>query len=153
MTSQSPLPDPSTPFGECVHRRLRDDRLIWLITVGSDGTPQANPVWFLWEGETVLVYNVASAHRLRHVRERPRVSLHVDGVGEGVVVIAGRAWIDAAHPPADEHPAFLTKYGGLMGKGPQAWARRFPVAIRIRPLSVRGHVAGGRLRSGVVPLS
>lgn len=95
--------------------------------------------WFLRDGETVLVYNSVSANRPRHVRERPQVSLHLDGVGDRV--IAGRAWIAAGQPPADEGPAFLGKYGGLKGEGPQARTRRFPVSMWIRPLSVRGHLA------------
>ena len=36
--------DPSTPFGERVRRRLRDVVVVWLNTVGADGTPQPNPV-------------------------------------------------------------------------------------------------------------
>ena len=51
------FPDPSTPFGQRVQRRLRDEQVIWLTTVGADGTPQPNPVWFLVDGTTVVVYN------------------------------------------------------------------------------------------------
>ncbi len=46
---------PSTPFGARVAQRLREEHLIWLTTVGADGTPQPNPVWFLWDGASVLV--------------------------------------------------------------------------------------------------
>jgi hypothetical protein len=40
----SVLPDPATPFGERVARRLREEAVIWLTTMGADGTPQPNPV-------------------------------------------------------------------------------------------------------------
>src|SRR3954451_7916261 len=55
------LPDPATPFGERVAQRLREEVVIWLTTTGADGTPQPAPVWFLWEGETFLIYTLANA--------------------------------------------------------------------------------------------
>ena len=45
------LPDAGTPFGDRVRERLVDEQVIWLTTVGADGTPQPNPVWFLWTPE------------------------------------------------------------------------------------------------------
>src|SRR5438132_1268065 len=41
MTFQ--LPDPSTPFGERVARRLREERLIWLTTVDARGQLAVQP--------------------------------------------------------------------------------------------------------------
>ena len=73
MTFQ--LPDPATPFGERVARRLRDERLIWFTTVDAKGTPQPTPVWFLWDEatSTILVYSRADAKRLAHIQQNPRV--------------------------------------------------------------------------------
>jgi len=42
----SVLPDPTTPFGERVARRLREEPVIWFTSTSRDGTPQPNPVWF-----------------------------------------------------------------------------------------------------------
>ena len=42
------LPDTTTPFGRQVARRLQEEPIGWLTTVGADGTPQPNPVWFFW---------------------------------------------------------------------------------------------------------
>jgi len=36
---ESVLPDPSTPFGERVRRRLSEEQVIWITTVGKDGAP------------------------------------------------------------------------------------------------------------------
>jgi PPOX class probable F420-dependent enzyme len=142
MHGASPLPDPATPFGERVHRRLREEPIVWLSTVGPDGTPEPNPVWFLWEGETCLVYSTPAARRLRHVRSRPAVALHFDRGDSGTIVIAGHAALPDDQPPADRVPAFLAKYGPLMEMGTEAWARHFSVPLRIRLLRTRGHLAG-----------
>jgi len=94
------LPDPSTPFGAAVRDRLSTDKIIWLTTVGADGTPQPNPVWFLFDGETILTYNRPAAHRLNHIQSRPRVSLNLNQRDGDVMVLVGHAErIDDVPPP------------------------------------------------------
>ena len=51
MVTTQVIPDPSTPFGERVQRRLREELLVWLTTVGRDGAPQPNPVWLSGRAE------------------------------------------------------------------------------------------------------
>ena len=137
------LPDPATPFGERVRRRLREDVVIWLTTVGSDLTPQPNPVWFLWESESLLVYNRSTAHRLQHVRTRPRVSLNFDGDRRGgdIVVLAGSAEVAGGEPAPHEHEAYVAKYGAMMtrvSRNLEEFSRQYPVPLRVRGLRVRG---------------
>jgi PPOX class probable F420-dependent enzyme len=63
------IPDPGSAYGERVRRRLTSEMAIWLTTTGRDGTPQPNPVGFVWDGgDTVLVYSQAGARRLDNIR-------------------------------------------------------------------------------------
>jgi len=96
------LPDASSPLGVWVRQRLRDDPLAWLTTVDSCGIAQPNPVWFLWDGDSILVYNLPSAHRLSHVRRRPQVTRHRDShvCGGDAVVLIGAAEIVTDEPTA-----------------------------------------------------
>lgn len=140
----SVMPDTSTPFGERVARRLRDAHLIWLTTVGADGMPQPNPVWFLWNGETMLIYTLRDAKRLAHIARNPRVALNFDGDGNGgdIIVIAGEAWLTPQEPPADQLPAYVEKYKDLItriGHTPASFAAHYSVPFRVRPIKVRGH--------------
>ena len=99
MTGTHVLPDPATPFGETVRARLRDEQIIWLTTVAPSGTPQPNPVWFLWQPDpddawgdgSFLIYHDNAAHRLRTLTERPRVALNFNAVtgGGGITVFTG----------------------------------------------------------------
>jgi PPOX class probable F420-dependent enzyme len=137
------LPDPATEFGERVRRRLRDEQVIWLTTVGGDGTPQPNPVWFLWEGTSALVYNRPDAKRLLHLRSGPQVCLHFDGNGRGgdVVVLTGRAQILEGHPPAHEHSGYLNKYRESITRvsgSPEAFSEAYSVPVRIDVVRIRG---------------
>lgn len=133
---------PSGQFGERAARRLREETVIWLTTVGADGTPQPNPVWFLWEEpDTLLVYNRSDAHRLKHVAARPRVTMHFNHHGGGdVVVLTGTARI-VDRPPAHEHPAYLAKYEAMaarVGGSPAEFAAQYPVPLEITIERVRG---------------
>lgn len=144
MTFQ--LPDPSTPFGERVARRLREERLIWFTTVNSKGTPQPTPVWFLWDEETatILIYSRADAKRLLHLQQNPQVALNFDGNGSGgdIIVITGEAQVSEDDPPADELSTYVEKYNGFIATRygtPAQFAAIYSVALRIRPAVLRGH--------------
>jgi PPOX class probable F420-dependent enzyme len=144
MTFQ--LPDPSTPFGERVARRLRDERLIWFTTVDAKGTPQPTPVWFLWDDttSTILIYSRADAKRLVHLQQNPRVALNLDGNGNGgnIIVITGEAYESTADPSADRLPIYVEKYRDFIVRSfetPEKFASIYPVALRIRPIAIRGH--------------
>jgi len=137
------LPDPETPFGERVARRLQEEAVIWLTTTGADGTPQPAPVWFLWEGETFLIYTLASARRLAHIERNPRVALNFDGDGSGgdIIVFTGEARRVSDAPPADQNLAYAAKYRQLIAEEFQTaenFAQGYPVALRITPTKVRG---------------
>jgi hypothetical protein len=43
--------DLTTDFGKRAAERLAKEKVIWLTTVGVDGAPQPNPVWFVWESD------------------------------------------------------------------------------------------------------
>jgi PPOX class probable F420-dependent enzyme len=144
MTFQ--LPDPSTPFGERVARRLHDERLIWLTTVNTKGIPQPTPVWFLWDAATAtfLIYSRADAKRLAHLQQNPHVALNFDGNGNGgdIIVIIGAAQVGSADPPANQLPSYVEKYTDFIARRyatPENFASIYSVAMRIHPTTVRGH--------------
>ncbi len=136
--------DTSTDFGARAARHLQDDQIVWLTTVGSKGTPQPSPVWFLWDGDTALIYSYPSTSKLRNIEQRPRASLHFNCTPSGgdVVILTGDAWVDADAALANANPAFVDKYTDGMrniGMTPDAYGQAFSVAIRVRPTSLRGH--------------
>ncbi len=140
------LPDPATPFGERVARRLRNERLIWLTTVNEKGMPQPTPVWFLWDEatSTFLVYSRADAKRLAHIQQDPRVAFNFDGNGSGgdIIVITGMAQISSTDPSADQLPSYVEKYRDFIATRyatPENFASIYSVALRIQPGVIRGH--------------
>jgi PPOX class probable F420-dependent enzyme len=129
-----------------VARRLRDERLIWLTTVDAKGMPQPTPVWFLWDeaSSTFLIYSRADAKRLAHLQQNPRVALNFDGNGTGgnIIVIIGHATVSSDDPSADQLPAYVEKYRDFIARSystPERFASIYSVALRIRPVAIRGH--------------
>jgi len=135
--------DTSTEFGARVLRHLEDDQVVWLTTVGPELTPQPSPVWFLWDGETVLMFSQPGTPKLRNVGLHPRVSLNFNSTSSGgdVVVLNGDAWIDDEAPSAAANSAYAAKYSqgfADIGMTPEAFARAYSVPVRIRPTNLRG---------------
>jgi PPOX class probable F420-dependent enzyme len=70
--------DTTTEAGGRVERRLREEQIIWMTTVRSDGQPQSVPVWFFWDGEKFLVYSQPGRQKLRNIERNPRVDLNLN---------------------------------------------------------------------------
>ena len=139
------LPDPTTEFGARVTRRLHEEEIAWLTLVDARGTPQPAPIWFLWDGESALIYSDSRAKRLEHLRANPRVGLHLDGNGTGgdIVVLTGEVREATDVPAAPDNPAYLAKYGARIAGGgwgtPEVFAQTYSVPLRFRPTRIRGH--------------
>ena len=152
MTDTRVLPDPESAFGETVRRRLREESIIWLTTVGRGGTPQPNPVWFLWQPDpesswgdgSFLIFNDGNAVRREAFAHRPRVALNFNSIeGGGIAVFTGRVEVLEGHPPAHQHPEYAAKYGPrleAMGRGAnlETFLGKYDLVTRIRPEKVRG---------------
>ena len=136
--------DHSTEFGSRVHDRLNYERIAWLTTVDANGRPQPVPIWFFWDGDTVLIYSQPDQFKVRNIARSPLVSLHFDSNARGgdVVVFAATAEIDESMPKAIDHQAFLEKYHtGLLSIGMtnEAFSETYNVPIVLTLDKVRGH--------------
>ena len=139
-------PDPSTPAGEKILRRLREELFLWLITVDATGTPHTLPVAFLWDEAqfTFLLYCAAEEDRDRrwqYLRQNPKVGLHfnLDLSGADSFILTGEAKVSLDDPSSDQVPAWVAKYQAFfsqMGLTIQQAAMVTPVALRVRPLTM-----------------
>ena len=130
--------DTTTEAGARAERRLRDEEMAWLTTVRSDGQPQSVPVWFVWDGETFLVYSQPEQQKLKNIGRNPRVGLHLNANARGgdVVRMEGSAEVVQDVPPANEVGEYLEKYResiSRIGFDPDGFARTYSVALRVTP--------------------
>ncbi len=118
----------------------REGRAVAVVaTVGPDGSPQANPVWFDWDGEYLLFSQLDRRQKYRNLMRNPKVAMcimdpenpyryvEVRGVLEEAVLDHDFSLIDE----------LARKYTGLdefAGKKPGD--RRY--MLKIRPLKSSG---------------
>jgi PPOX class probable F420-dependent enzyme len=136
--------DTGTPFGRYAERLLRTERIAWLTTVSSDGTPQPNAIWFIWDGDTALMYSIPNQAKLKNIARNPSVALNLDSKkhGDGIVILTGTAAVDQSAPPLNKNRAYLAKYRTEIARlklgTPAKMASEYSVAVRITPKKLRG---------------
>jgi PPOX class probable F420-dependent enzyme len=138
------LIDTSSESGQRVARRLSEEPIAWFTTVSKAGTPQPRPVWFLWNGQTFLIFSQPQGYKVQHLRANPNVSLHLDGDGQGgdIIVFVGEAHLEEKPVPKADLEAYIKKYrDGLkrIGMTPDTFVEIYQTVIRITPSKLRGH--------------
>ena len=80
-----------------------DDELVgWLTTVSPDGQPQSSVVWFLRDGDDLLVYSKPDAGKLRNIVANPNVAFNLRGdeLGDSMATFEATAsMVDSPTPP------------------------------------------------------
>src|SRR6476619_3331954 len=56
---------------------LNSKALAHIATIGPNGEPQSNPVWFGWDGEHVLFSQTKTRQKYQNVQRDPRIALSI----------------------------------------------------------------------------
>jgi PPOX class probable F420-dependent enzyme len=132
---------PNIEISSDVAKRLEEEPVIWLTTVSADGTPQPNPVWFYWDGNSFLLYTTPSSAKLKNIARNARVSLNLAGseaLAGDVVVFNGEALVKEQVTAA--HPGYVRKYLAYAKEWERTWEdliAEYNVEIRILPTKLR----------------
>ena len=96
---------------EGARKRLEGDAVVWLTTVTDAGAPAPYPVWFVVDGDDIVVFSEPSTRRVQNIDQRPLVSLHFnsDPHGGDVWVLTGRATTTPDVAPSSA-PGYVDKY-------------------------------------------
>jgi PPOX class probable F420-dependent enzyme len=124
-----------------IDQRLREDVVIWLATVRPDGRPHAVAVWFLWDGESILIFSKPRQQKLVNIQNNPHVLLIIDNSRDGSdpITIEGKATLLADHDVDTTLAAYTAKYGERMkgiGYTPAQMAAAYSQGIRVTPTRV-----------------
>jgi PPOX class probable F420-dependent enzyme len=128
---------------ERISARLGDDTLVWLTTIDDEGRPQPSLVWFLWEGDDVLVYSKPHTQKIANIAARPHVALNFNSSEDGndMTVIQGTArFVDDVPPPHLNEP-YIARYRDTIAQldsTPEEFIGPYSQAIRITLDSARG---------------
>ncbi|MDQ2684081.1 MAG: TIGR03667 family PPOX class F420-dependent oxidoreductase, partial [Chloroflexota bacterium] len=131
--------DTSTEHGAKVARQVVERSLGWLTTVSSDGTPQPNPVWFIWDDGSFVIFSRPNQAKLTNIARHPRVSFNFEATEdeEQVTIFTGSAQIiDRATLPQSLLDAYAAKYaeGMIRIELPrERYEQEYTAVIRVTP--------------------
>ena len=120
-----------------------DEELVgWLTTVTPSGQPQSTIVWYLRDGDELLVYSQPDRPKLRNIASNPRVAFNLrsDDTGDRFVTMEGTARIVDGPARADAIPAYVEKYREqihALGWTPETFAADYSVLMRVEFDKVR----------------
>lgn len=116
-----------------VEDRLAADRVYWIGTVGRGGQPRIRPIDGIYVEGAIYVGGSPQTRWVQEVAVNPHVSVHLDGVGD-VVIVDGEAEIltgveaDLAERLAAASKAKYPEYGMT----PAFYRSNGAIAIRLR---------------------
>ncbi len=61
---------------------LRTEEVLWLSTFGTDGFPGLVPIWFSWDGASILLASKPHAEKVADMRAEPRVMVALGNAEE-----------------------------------------------------------------------
>ena len=105
----------------------------------TDGTPRVVPIWFHWNGETLVLSSPEGAPKIKALSQNPQVALTIDDntFPWKVLLIRGDATVQLAEAGVPEYAAAAKRYLGE--EGGEAWIQQMaamglPVyRIEVRP--------------------
>ena len=119
-------------------RRLEVDLVAWLTTITDAGAPAPYPVWFVVDGDDIVVFSDPSTRRVHNITQRPLVSVHFNSTPDGgdVWVFTGRAATRPGVVPS-RAPGYVDKYRASierdLGTTVEAVDATYNTEIRITP--------------------
>jgi PPOX class probable F420-dependent enzyme len=104
--------------------------------VRDDDQPHLVPVWFWWDGETILVFSKPNAVKVRALRRHPRAMIALGEPDDDfdVAMIEAEAELLAVTPPVPD--AFFDKYEDKLAAGRldrETFRATYTQAIRLTP--------------------
>jgi PPOX class probable F420-dependent enzyme len=120
-----------------------------LATVCTDGRPHVVPVWFVLDGEDIMITTMSASLKARNLQARPQVSLCVDDELPPYAFVTVHGIATVEHRPSDLlewTTRVARRYLGDAAavEAGQRYADLDDLLVRVRPTTVIGYanVAG-----------
>jgi PPOX class probable F420-dependent enzyme len=105
-----------------------------VATIGPDGEPQVNPVWFEWDGTHVLFSQTTGRQKYRNLGREPRIAVSIIDPANPYRYLEVRGTVESIDPDPDY--AFIDRQAQrYMGEERYPWHQPGDerVVVRVRP--------------------
>lgn len=98
------------------HKYLLDQPILaHAATVGPKGEPQANPIWFLWDGQYIVISIGPEGQKARNLERNPRIALSMVDAENPLFYLEVRGSVATVRHVDSQDPtliAMVRKYTG-----------------------------------------
>ena len=100
-----------------------------LAYIATDGTPRVVPIWFHWDGQSIVMASPTRAPKLKALTKNPKVSLTIDNneFPHKVLLVRGTARLQAVDGVVPEYATAAERYFGR--EQGQAWVKQLQAMI------------------------
>ncbi|NED12808.1 pyridoxamine 5'-phosphate oxidase family protein [Streptomyces sp. SID9124] len=114
-----------------VLHRLEKDTDAWVSTASADGAPTLVPLWFVWDGEALLMATRRTNPTAVNLTPAGRAHLALGHTRDVVMIEATAEVVEGTDLPAASGDAFAAKFSwDLRGRPAWVYLRFTPYAIR-----------------------
>lgn len=123
-------------------KALDNDLIGFITAVDESGQPQTSPVWFVRDGEDIIIYNQPETARFNSIAANPKVAFNLRGDrrARGAVIVEGVATKEETLPPPIDFPGYLDKYAReieRLGWTPESFSADYSTGLRLEVTRVR----------------
>lgn len=124
---------PKGPVPAEYHDILQSTVLGHMATTDETGRPEVNPVWFIWDGQHVLVSVKGATRKYRNLRRDPRVAISFPDPAnpERYLEIRGEVTEFVLYETLEFVNELARKYTGEDFKHGQAGQERYKLVIHV----------------------
>ncbi len=124
------------PIPESHADLLDSTALAHVATIGPDGAPQSNPVWFGWDGTHVMFSQFTGRQKLRNLQASPRLAISIVDPSDPYRYLELRGVVDEIVDDTDNVfiDSMAHKY---LGVPTNPWAKpgQHRVVVKMRPVT------------------
>jgi PPOX class probable F420-dependent enzyme len=135
--------DVARPYDAHIDHRLRTEPIIWFGTSSLPGHPHLVPMWFLWDGDRILLFSLPNTRKLSDLAANSAVVLALEAADQGydIVILEGRATLLNDPEVTPLMPSFVAKYANIPRRwSAEEWAQKFSKTIQVIPTKLTGWI-------------
>lgn len=126
-------------FDEKAREFLKTPRIARLATNGPDGYPHVIPLWFMLDGDDVVMVSERPLRKVKNLRENPKASVQVGGEPGDTAAYLIRGTVTISDDTNNEWTNKLTYHYESKEEADKhvvEWADLDMLVLRLKPVSV-----------------